>query len=104
MERQEKITNQKYRLKIANRLGNRLKNNELTTFIDLLKVWVFNIGVLGSGSGQVTQTTFDENKIIELNVDGLSLLKFDPDPATFQKVFNKNYEIVNNYFIKQPSL
>lgn len=82
------------------RLGNREKNNKIESLTDFLTIWWKNIGVFGAGSGTTTDTTFDMQKIITLNVDNLSLLKFNLDESTLQKNESENFEIVKKYFKK----
>lgn len=83
------------------RLGTREANNKFSDFyglFDFIKVWFLNIGIQGSGSGKITQTTFSKNNLIELNTENLSLLKFNLDPLELQSTTEKNSKIVIEWF------
>ena len=79
------------------RLGNRQANNKITNMIDFLKVYL-KLGVMGSGSGQVNRTTVPDLNVIELDVLGLSLLKFNLLKQDFEDLANFNFDVVADYF------
>lgn len=79
------------------RLGNRTESNTITSLWEFIKTYV-KIGALGAGSGQVNYTTVPELNVIELDVSGLSLFKFNLSKTELDKLTNTNKKIVNDYF------
>jgi predicted acylesterase/phospholipase RssA len=79
------------------RLGNRQAHNQIENLLEFIKVYL-KIGILGSGSGQVNRTTVPDLNVVELDVSGLSLLKFNLPKLEFDDLANKNAKIVYDYF------
>ncbi|NET36378.1 MAG: hypothetical protein F6K19_30855, partial [Cyanothece sp. SIO1E1] len=83
------------------RLGDteRTKIESLGSF---LKAWLVYVGVFGSGSGQVTETTYKyyQTSVIELNIDSTSLLKFNLDKTSLEKLTKANSRITRSYFAR----
>lgn len=79
------------------RLGNRQANNSITNLLEFIKTYL-KIGIMGTGSGQVNFTTVPDLNVVELDVSGLSLLKFNLDKKDLIDLLNKNKKIVDDYF------
>jgi len=86
------------------RLGGREANNEIKSLSTFLRIWLFNMGALGSGGGQTTHTTFKANQVIQLDVrhssgdQSIGLLEFNLDQKEFDDLTKRNEERVNGYF------
>ncbi|MCB0614763.1 MAG: patatin-like phospholipase family protein [Phaeodactylibacter sp.] len=82
------------------RLGNHDERNEIDSILSLFKVWFLKVGVLGSGSGQISESTFKYyyQHLITLDTTGTSLLKFNLPPYSLGKLEERNYEITKKYF------
>lgn len=80
------------------RLGPRAANNALTNFGQYISTYL-KLGLFGSGAGQITRTNYQFNKhIIELDVTGTDLLKFNMTPTELAELVKKNHKIVTDYF------
>ncbi|RPD38186.1 patatin-like phospholipase family protein [Chitinophaga barathri] len=80
------------------RLGPRAEDNTLTNFGHYMSTYL-KLGLFGSGAGQVTKTSYQYNKhIIQLDVTGTDLLKFNMTPAEQAELMRKNQKIVTDYF------
>lgn len=86
--------------KILFRLGNRLANNELDDIFDFLLDY-FVMGVMGNaGSGQINEFTVRNYlaHVIELNIEGTSLLKFNLSDSILERLIDRNSKNVEGYF------
>ncbi len=82
------------------RLGNRRANHLFFTLETFVKTYLL-VGILGSGSGQVTETTFPIENIIQLDIRGTDLLKFDLEVNQFKELAQINVDCVYKYFNAQ---
>ena len=83
------------------RLGDRKlpKFSSDHSLFDFLSRWIIDLGVFGSGSGQVTESTFKNynSHIIELDIAGLDLLKFNLDQQELLEVIDRNYNVTKSH-------
>lgn len=79
------------------RLGNRFANNSISNLVEYIFTYL-KIGIMGTGSGQVNFTTVPDLNVVELDVTGLTLLKFNIPPKDLLALTKKNNKIVLTYF------
>ncbi|WP_316803469.1 patatin-like phospholipase family protein [Pedobacter nototheniae] len=78
------------------RLGNRKEKNVLSNLIDFLRTYL-KIGIMGTGSGQVNSSTVPDLAVVELNVSGLSLLKFNLEKTDLTNLSDANKKITLDF-------
>lgn len=81
------------------RLGNREQKNKFDYFISDYLFNYLKMSLMGnSGSGQVTMSTFNFNNIIQLDITGTDLLKFNMNKEELLKLSNHNFSNICRIF------
>ncbi|NLB23812.1 MAG: hypothetical protein GX762_01390 [Bacteroidales bacterium] len=85
------------------RLGERMENHQFDSLFDFIKTYLA-MGAMGSaGSGQINEFTVRDylTQVIELNIDGTSLLKFNLEKPVLDKLIKINSKRIKGYFSQQ---
>ena len=85
------------------RLGERMENHQFNNIFDFIKTYLA-MGAMGSaGSGQINEFTVRDylTQVIELNIDGTSLLKFNLEKPVLDKLIKINSKRIKGYFSQQ---
>lgn len=81
------------------RLGRRYDFVLLDNFTEFIRRWATLTMLGGIGSGQVTNSTFPQNRIIQLDIAGTDLLKFSLKNTELQEVEKRNYKITDDFLV-----
>ena len=79
--------------------------NRITSLKDFLHIWLIKVGAYGSGSGQISETTFAHflTNVINCNIDNTDLLKFNLSETELAKLEEKNYKITKDFLQKRSN-
>lgn len=82
------------------RLGRRYDFALIEDITELITRWASFTMMGGVGSGQVTKSTFPQNRIIQLDTTGTDLLKFSLTPTELEEVEKRNYSITEKFILE----
>lgn len=78
------------------------EKNEITSFLDFIKVWPFELGFWGVGEAHLNPSLANYGQTILLDSAGLSLLNFKADIKTLEEVTGKAQAVTLAYFANVP--